>query len=40
MDNKKQTVILNEIGDMGLGIYPIVEQESTKKEKDKKDKEE
>ena len=45
MKNQTQqpNVILNEIGDLGLGLYPINEQDqekikSTKNKKDKEDK--
>ena len=36
MSDKKQTVIINEIGDMGLGLYPIQEQYDPEKENPKK----
>lgn len=39
MTKVNQTHILNEVGDLGLGLYPINEtsQEESKKEKDNKE---
>jgi len=36
--SKTQNVILNEIGDLGLGLYPINEQDQEKIKKENKSK--